>query len=104
MLIKKLDKRNKGHEYFKYYIKTSYPVQTKDPDYHELRAWMWQTWGPSKELVDWIDDENEKHRLVTYRKNISCQNEHWCWQNDDYYSRLYLTGDDELVLFKLRWQ
>lgn len=101
MLIKKLDKRNKGHEYFKYYIKTTYPISPKDPNYHELRSWMWKTWGPSKELVEWLDDDNEKHR--TTPKPLFCQNEHWCWQNDEYYSRLYLRGDAELVVFKLKW-
>lgn len=104
MLIKKLDRRNKGHGYFKYYVRTTYPLKITDPDYHEIRAWMWQTWGPSKELVDWLDDDNEQYRLTSNRKKISCQNEHWCWQNDEYYSRLYMKGDEELVLFKLRWE
>ena len=93
--VKKLDKRNTGYGKFKYAV-TSTSLYAKE--FYEIRAWMWDTWGASKELKDWMLD----FRIAL--ADVGCQNEHWCWQNDDYHRRLYLRTDKELVLFRLRWE
>lgn len=94
MIIKKLDRRNNGHENFKYYAKFSSVVRN---NFHEVREWCWDTWGPSKELSEWLHDTN----LII---PVYCQNDHWTWQNDNYCCRIYLRGDPEMVFFKLRWE
>lgn len=99
MEVKKLDKRNTGHEFFKYYIKFS---SIRGPDLHELREWCWQTWGSSKEMQDWVHDNARQNAVVP--KQVSCQNAHWCWQNDEYYRRIYLASDQELLMYKLKWE
>lgn len=99
MEIKKLDKRNKGHEHFKYFVRTSI---LKGPNYHEIREWCWQTWGSSKELIDWVNDDALSKGVDP--KPLFCQNQHWTWQNDEYYRRIYLKGDAELMMFKLKWE
>jgi hypothetical protein len=92
--VKKLDKRNKGCDQFKYYIRTN--GLTGPQVFHEIREWCWQTWGSSKEIFEWLNDQN---RLTP----VSCQNAHWTWQNDDYYRRIYLRTDQEYTMFNLRW-
>lgn len=96
--IKKLDKRNTGFSDFKYSV-TSTSVYLQE--FYEIRKWMWETWGASKELKEWMSDSRV---ILASAEAISCQNEHWCWQNDEYARRLFLRTDKELVLFKLRWE
>lgn len=95
MRIKRLDKRNNGFGKFKYYVM---PTSRR---MHEIRAWCWETWGSSKELSEWLSDD------VNFASNplheAHCYNDHWCWQNDEYYCRLYLRTDEELAFFKLKW-
>lgn len=93
--VKKLDKRNTGYGKFKYAVNST-SLYAKE--FYEIRAWMWDTWGASKELKDWMLD----FRISI--DAVGCQNEHWCWQNDEYNRRLYLRTDKELVLFRLRWE
>ena len=47
--IKKLDKRNTGFSKFKYSV-TSTSLYSQE--FYEIRKWMWDTWGASKELKD----------------------------------------------------
>ena len=96
--VKKLDKRNNGYGKFKYAV---HSTSLYSQEYYEIRKWMWDTWGASKELKEWMIDSRV---VLTSAETISCQNEHWCWQNDDYARRLYLRTDKELVLFRLRWE
>ena len=109
LVVKKLDNRNSGAAYFKYYVTSVFSsVDAKAAglngysriklasDFMDIRSWSWQTWGPSKELVEWVSSANDKIS--------SCQNEHWCWQNDERGRRLYLRSDEELILYKLRWE
>ena len=93
--VKKLDKRNTGYGKFKYAV-TSTSLYAKE--FYEIRAWMWDTWCASKELKDWMLD----YRIAL--ADVGCQNEHWCWQSDEYNRRLFLRTDKELVLFRLRWE
>lgn len=100
--IKKLDRRYKGHEHFQYYVKVSeatlpWNLTGMHTMYHTMREWCWSTWGASKELNEWIFDLDQ-----TYIP--ACQNEFWCWQNDEYFRRIYLRTDKEMMLFKLRWE
>jgi hypothetical protein len=99
MKIITVDKRYKGYGHFKYYILLHH---LKGPGFHELREWMWQTWGASKELEEWIYD-NARMNSINIR-TVYCQNEHWCWHNDNYERRLYIKNDEELMVFKLRWE
>lgn len=99
MKILKLDKRNKGCGHFKYYL---VPRHLKRPDFHEVREWAWQTWGASKELEEWLYDYS---RMNGYKPHeVFCHNERWCWDNVNYNRRLYLKSDEELMMFKLRWE
>ena len=96
--VKKLDKRHTGNNKFKYYIESN---SLYSSEYYEIRAWCWETWGPSKELHFWLKDNV---RSLTPKEKITCQNEHWCWQVGDTHHRVYFRTDKELVLFKLRWE
>jgi hypothetical protein len=93
--IKKLDKRHTGDSNFKYYIESTI---ADSKEYYDVRAWCWETWGPSKELHFWLNDSRRQGA------QLSCQNEHWCWLTDSFNPRLYFRTDKELVLFKLRWE
>jgi hypothetical protein len=96
--IQKLDKRHTGETSFKYYIQAP---TANSKEYYDIRAWCWETWGPSKELHFWLNDARMSWGQP---EKVSCQNEHWCWLTDAYHPRLYFRTDKELVLFKLRWE
>jgi len=102
--IKKTDGRNTGYPHFKFFITLSdsnpYRNRARQTMFFEIREWAWATWGASKEVDEWVSD-----KFWTNPPNIpKCQNEHWCWINDNKIYRIYLAGDAELVLFKLRWE
>lgn len=103
ILYTKLDARNTGYGTWKYHINRprgnpGSPMKLFDANqyFHAWRAWCWETWGPSKEISDWLED-----RLS--RSIPANQNQSWSWQHDKFATRLYLRGDEELSLFKLRW-
>lgn len=99
---KKLDRRNNGHEIWKYYVNrprsgvmqriTLFEANQK---FYEWRNWCWETWGPSKEITDWLEDQSNESAIS--------QNQHWSWQRDKFSTRIYLRNDEELTFFKLRW-
>lgn len=103
-IFKKLDKRNTGFGHWTYYINRpsrnsliSYPsLYESQQIFFAWREWCWQTWGPSKELVDWLEDTRQTTEAVSHNK-------HWCFQNDQYSTRIYLRTDKELSMFLLRW-
>lgn len=102
-LFKKLDKRNTGHNHWGYYINrpkrhynSTFTLHQSQQVFFNWREWCWSTWGPSKELVDWLEDRRQTTEPVSH-------NEHWCFQNDQYATRIYLRTDKELSLFLLRW-
>lgn len=80
------------------------PLKT-EPNFSEVRAWMWDTWGPSKELNSWNVDFRKLNGItpIDFEK-LHCFNQHWCWDTGSYKEYLYLKGEKELMLFKLRWQ
>ena len=94
----KTDKRFHAYPYFKYAISTF----RNRGGFFILREWLWQTYGPSKELHEWTDDLNCSSYLQY--GPITHHNEKWCWTCDSYSRRIFLLGDAELALFKLRFE
>jgi hypothetical protein len=82
--IQKLDKRYTGGDKFSYCIDFNY----KDGElFCDIRAWCWETWGPSCEF-----------------KFVRDNNPEWCWISDTYRNRLYFKGTAEINWYKLRWE
>ena len=84
--ITQLDRRHNGHLEYKYMVS---PVFR---DYHEsrrmlteLRNWCWATYGPGSDL-GWPGTSKI-----------------WAWDTDHGNKRIYLKGDEELTMFKLRF-
>lgn len=102
--VTKLNRKYTGYEHFQYIVTVERPptnrfseIQEIKQEWFALREWCWETWGPSKEIEDWIRGTSfAPDKLVS-------QNTHWCWQNDKYATRIYLTSDKELNWFTLRW-
>ena len=84
-----------GYGMFKYGLDFMYTTGEYPLDFYEVREWFWSTYGPSREFFS--------HKKL---KNAG-ENKHWCWSNDHHqtgYTRIiYITGDEELSFFKLRW-
>lgn len=107
--IIKLDGRYTGNQYFNYCINVDNyhgSVAQRRWDlknyFCELRNWSWFTWGPSKELYDWLDDTRRLEKNIVF--NPISLNDSWCWSVEHgSNSRIYLRTDKELVVFKLRW-
>lgn len=104
----KMDARYKGYPDWQYFIgrpeRTSrfFHTPTRYASmqiFLQWRRWCWETWGPSKELTEWLDD------VITPRTVVAPEdhNLHWCWVNDQYSTRIYLRTDSELTLFLLKW-
>jgi hypothetical protein len=92
--IKQLDRRNTGYATWKYHVARMYGLGKKQ-EFLEWREWCWETWGPSKEMSEYGTDD--------LFDGILCSNPHWCWENNEYTSRIYLRGDEEATLFSLKW-
>lgn len=93
----KTDKRFSAYPHFKYNV-TSISGRNS---FFELREWLWQTYGPSKELSEWTADL--KSGTFHMYGPITHHNMSWCWNTDTYSRRIFLLGDEELVMFKLRF-
>lgn len=101
----KLDRRHTGFGEWKYFIdrppiydqgKFITAFETKQI-FFMWRSWCWETWGPSKELEEWLDALRNP-MLIPF-----CQNQNWCWQNNSHNTRIYLRDDKELSHFLLKW-
>ena len=77
-----------------------------------MRNWAWETYGPSceydlfKELGKRQFDPITGHYVNQLHDHKDTRfNEIWCWQvaTDEYKYCLYLKGDEEVMMFKLRW-
>ena len=100
--VSKLDKRHKGHEYFTFYIsENNYGFTTNT--FCTIREWCWTTFGPSKEINFWLDEKRPSYLTPKFHGDSIHCNVHWSWQSDNYNRRIYLFGDKELVLYKLRF-
>ena len=89
--VLKLDRRFKGYNDFKYAIDPvwgppSHMQVMYDRSFITLRTWCWATWGPSLEMY-----------LSEYN------NTHWVWDSENNRRRIYLRGDEELMLFRLKF-
>jgi hypothetical protein len=93
--IKKLDKRNVGYSYWKYYVQLSVNNKNDRINFCKMCEWCWAHWGPSKEVNSY-----DNHDLFD---DVSCSNSRWCWQNDSYCTRIYLRDDSESIAFSLKW-
>ena len=94
--VRRLDRRYNGGDHFQHRVEISDSL--KNPDkadlYRRMRQWCQDTWGASVEV--------RHHRM--FRHNGFGYNDHWCYDNGWYHSYyLYLKGDQELMLFDLRW-
>lgn len=107
-IFKELDKRNTGYSYWKYYInRTFYRSRSSNiitlydstQLFYSWREWCWNTWGSSKELDSWLED----FRHMQSSNSAISHNEHWCFQHNQYATRIYLRTDKELSMFLLRW-
>ena len=103
-IFHKLDRRNTGYGIWTYYINKPrtgssivFGLHESYQKFHEWRNWCWQTWGPSKELPSWLEDLRNPNTIAV------SHNENWCWQNDQFATRIYLRTDKDLSLFLLKW-
>lgn len=97
--LRKLDRRHTGYDHFQYMIDFSGGTVSTIDDFYQLREWCWETWGSSKELTNWLFIKTS----TAGTGKRYCQNEHWCWQNDTYATRIYLRTEAECSHFILRW-
>lgn len=86
MIIKKVDRRMNGNEWFGHVVNF---VHNEIPRFVECREWAWTSFGPSCELENL--DKSGKENL------------RWCWSNTKWDTRLYFQTDQELNWFKLTW-
>lgn len=79
-----LDRRYNGYSNFRYRASIS-----ADRDYCEVREWCWEVFGPGCEL----------EAIMARPGNV------WCFDYVDSPRRryVYLKGDEQLALFRLKW-
>ena len=98
MKLTKLDKRYAGYGEWSYFI--NFENYNKE-EFFSLRTWCWDTWGPSRELSEYV---NALERLspINLPSDI---NPCWTWVNDMINGhnrrRIYLKSKDEAMLFEL---
>ena len=89
--IVKVDRRYNGHQMFKYIIDFAHGANgyaDRINGLSDARDWCWQTWGSS----------NEIEYVYLVKKHST-----WSWQTSHNQLRIYLQGDQELTLFKLKF-
>jgi len=97
--VKRTDKRHTASHRYGYYVSIkpdnySERGSTILEKFFELRAWCWETWGPSREAHENRGSENPWN---------GDNNDHWAWINDAYRARIYLGNKDDAAYFSLRW-
>ena len=85
MTWKRLDRRHKGYETFKY-CETFRTAQLED--FFEKRNWCWVQFGPGIE-IDYA---------LKLKKSIK-----WAWLIDDWRTRIYFATEKEYEWFLLKW-
>jgi hypothetical protein len=63
--------------------------------YKQIRTWLWETQGPGSEL-----DMLTVH-TASFATSVA---EPWAWQTSFHERRLYIKTDQDLLLFKLKWE
>ena len=94
---KKTDRRYTGHEYFQYFVDLP---RSGENGFHLVRNWCWETWGPSKELDEWILD-HDTQPVVHGSYMPSTNNPHWCWSKYEGKRRIMFQSREEVALFNL---
>lgn len=106
--LRKLDRRFTAYPFFRHMIEVrpNYTASGFTPStlhlkpnfthFFEIREWLWESYGPSKELKHWI-----KHHRENCIEGTS-HNVNWCWDTEYYEYRIYLS-EDALTSFTLRW-
>jgi hypothetical protein len=86
MKAKKTDARFSGYPNFKYHI-TFRRMETEQ--YCNIRKWCWETFGASCELQN--------------ISRVTNPNMEWCWDSDEWKSRIYLATEKQYQWFLLKW-
>lgn len=94
MKVKKTDRRFKGFPAFKYSLDLQH---YGNKNFFEVREWCWQTFGASKEIQAFDED----NRLKQFENNS--HNSKWCWHYDGWTRRIYFATDKEANWFSLKW-
>jgi len=80
MKMTKMDRRHTGWLWY------NWQIHLTVDQFIQVRNWCWETFGPSFELDLVKSDRNPV----------------WCWRSAGYHA-IYLRGDEEATLFKLKW-
>lgn len=94
--LKKLDKRHTGYTFFKYLVE--FIGTERSLILAKYRSYCWNQFGPGVDVITfrkWINELTPEERM---EYSI---NESWAWQDQDYVTRIYIKGDEELLLMKL---
>jgi hypothetical protein len=84
--ITKLDRRHNGYTWYKYSVSPNTVDRIRGGELLiEVRNWLWATYGPSAEIG------------FTNRWSL------WAWDTEHNNRRLYIKGDEELTMFKLKF-
>lgn len=84
--VTKLDKRHNGKMWYKYSVSPNTVDRIRGAELlNEARNWFWATYGPSAEMGYTTKD------LV------------WAWDTEHGNRRIYIKGDAELTLFRLKF-
>lgn len=98
IVVKKTDRRHTAGDRYGYFVTVNAVTYDQRSfvmeKFYEIRAWCWETWGPSREVNE---TRNQDHSWD------GDNNPHWGWVNDQFRARIYLTTKDEAALFTLRW-
>jgi hypothetical protein len=86
MNLKKLDRRNKGYDNFKYMAIFNHKEKEK---FCQIRNWCWEQWGAGCEI--------DFFHTVTSRSN------EWSWLIDEFRMNIYIATDKEYQWFLLKW-
>ena len=95
LVLEKLDRRHVGNEFFKHRVWISDGRREGLLPITEIRNWCWEVWGASAERDYFV--------TLSYM-NQKIYNEHWAWHTDaNGHVYIYLTNDQALAFFKLKW-
>lgn len=91
-----MDGRHKGNQTFSYRIAIVGLSAERIINFHSLREWCWNTWGPSC----------EREMYLKFKANqVKDRPQYWAWHYEDNYDEcyIYLVGPRQLELFTLKW-
>ena len=103
--IRKITNNNKLYGVYTYQVRLGTATL-----FANMRKWAWETWGSSceyqlyRELSRMVFDPITGHRMPNLSPDDSF-NDLWCWQveSDEYKFCLYLKGEEEVMILKLRF-